>query len=288
MKIYSISILTTTLLLAALTVSLIYLLRSPKHGNVVIILGTSSSGKTTLINELQKKYAQSYKVIAIDTFLPSYIKTHPFPEGPEFEKLDQQAKNDLESKWFQNMRNQFYNFIKKESLKGKNIWVDTVVSIDDDKQLDKMSKALQSIKPIKILLYCPLETVLTYIAKRNATNDPDEQRSSISHLIPQYQAMYKPQTSMSETIVEVVDSKQLKKVIKNEINIALQNLPDTQKANATKFTENLEQKFIEDFKLDILSKVSIVPKNTYDLILNCKNSPTALAKEIEDFISSKK
>ena len=48
-------------------------------GSIVLFNGTSSSGKSSIIRELQKTY-KDFVVVMIDEFLPSYEIEHPIPK----------------------------------------------------------------------------------------------------------------------------------------------------------------------------------------------------------------
>lgn len=44
------------------------------------------------------------------------------------------------------------------------------------------------------------------------------------------------------------------------------------------------KEFVEHLKLDQLDEVAIVPRKSYDLVIDCKNAPANLAKKIVEFL----
>jgi chloramphenicol 3-O phosphotransferase len=274
-----------SLLLGSLVISLAYIHikeKNPKTGTVVILNGTSSAGKTSIINELKKVYGSTYEVVDIDTFTSSYISSHPISEQLESEKLDEKVKKQLAEAYQRTFIDSFYSSIKDKALKGHNILVDTVPVLDSTIEYEQISNILKGIKTIKILLYCPLDITIARVKQRNLTGLPEEHRE-VTQPIGQYQLLYKPQETKSEQIIDKISSKETKQLLRSAINSFMKALPDELKNKVDEVTKGLDrsyQEFVQQFKLDELEEVAVVSKKPYDLILNCKNTPTQLAKEI--------
>lgn len=273
-------------------------IKKPMTGTVILLNGTSSSGKTTIINELEK-YGGMYKILSYDTFVrtfdPLYIKTHPeqIKEWEELEKVsavDKKAKQKLDKlteKYNRKCFDDFYALIKDEALKDKNIVVDTIV---DDAEFGKLSRILGTIKVINVLLYCPLDIALSRVKQRNLTGIKEEQRD-VFQPIGQYELIYKPQENISEKVVDTISSKDLKQLLRTAIDEYLKTLPEKLKNQAVEIAESLEghyKGFVRHFKLDELGEIAIVPIRPYDLILHCTKNPQVLAQELSSCIDGSK
>ncbi len=255
----------------------------PTPGTVIILTGTSSVGKTSLIKEL-KPLLNSYEVVDIDSFTTSYLTAHPMPEQPE--NSDEKTKKELGQHYAKQLSEGFYTFIRNKALQGHNVLVDTVPMLESDLEYEIISQSLKNIKTISLLLYCPLDITMARVEKRNLTGIPEEHREVILP-IAQYQLLYKPQESEAEQIIDTISSKSIKQLLKLAINSFMKALPEELKANINQTTKQLEnsyEEFVQQFKLNQLEKVTIVSKKPYDLVLYCKNTPQKLAKEVLQFL----
>ncbi len=255
-------------------------------GVVVMIMGTSSSGKTSIINELKKMYGSTYEIIDIDTFTRSY----PIPEQLQSKELDIKTRAKLENDFDKKLVTDYYSLIKYKALKGHNILVDTVPTNESDTESDAISCLSKAIKLVKVLLYCPLDITIGRVEKRNLTGISAEHRETIQP-ISQYRLLYKPQSSKSEQVLDCFSSKDMKHLINSSISSFLKNLPPELKNYAAEITKQEEKEykeFVQQFRLDTLEEVSIVPLQSYDLILDAKNTPKELADEIVSFLKQQK
>ncbi|MGE0206419.1 MAG: DUF2608 domain-containing protein [Candidatus Babeliales bacterium] len=255
----------------------------PTPGTVIILIGTSSVGKTSLINEL-KPLLNNYEIVDIDSFTTSYLTTHPMPEQPE--NLDEKTKKEFGQHYTKQLAENFYTLIRNKALQGYNVLVDTVPILESDLEYKIISQSLKNIKNISMVLYCPLDITMARVQQRNLTGIPEEQRN-IALPFGQYLLLYKPQDSPNEPVVETLSSSATKQVLKSAIKLFMDDLPEELKNNpqiAAESSEHFYKDFVQQFKLDQLSTISVVPKMPYDLILNCKNTPQDLAKEVMQFL----
>lgn len=275
----SMSILVAALLFTAIVTPFTYWLIKRTHtktGTVVIIKGTSSVGKTSIINELKKIYGDTYKVLNQDAFVASYKIAHPIKEKLEAEP-DGKEKQKITTDYQQALHDSFYVAIKENALQGKNVFVDIVPNY---KKYEQNATILKDIKPINVLVYCPLEITLARVEERNKTGKPEEKREAIDP-IAQYSFLYKPQESPTEPVVDTVSSKDIKQLFRTVIDSHMPALP-------VEFREKEYKNFVQQFKLDEQEEVIIVPESHYDLILDCKQSPKDLAKEIMKFLKQQR
>src|SRR5581483_10546273 len=140
-KVKGISTLTAVVLLGALVATpLTYFLVQKRFyrrpGTIVLLNGTSSAGKTSIMKALQNLFGDSYVAIVGDEWLETYAVEHPLPESMPRDEQQKQILSDL------------FVYVKKLSLEGKNVFVD-VVEFDDN--YDHYCSILDCTKMTKIL-----------------------------------------------------------------------------------------------------------------------------------------
>ena len=259
---------------------------------VILLNGTSSAGKTTMLKELVK-IDDSVQVVSFDGFFwGSYTKTHPTAELDELAKIARkdetanQKLNKLVEVYMRNAVDSFYADIRQKALKYKNVVVDTV--IDDVKEFDKLSHVLGEVKLVNVLLYCPLDVTISRLRQRNIAGiEMRDFRLPVS----QYKLLYKPQEQPSEKIVDTILGKDIKQLVRAGIEEYLKDPPDDLKDQVDALSKELEELykgFVKHFKLDELDKVAIVPVRPYDLILHCEKDPQKLAQELAQLIEAQK
>lgn len=263
-------------LVALMTVSMYVIIRRNKvhPGTVVIINGSSSSGKSSLINEF-KKIQQAYEVVAIDDFGPSYEASHPTLEEP----VDEAIKKEMREQRARGFIESWYGLIRDKALSGRNVLVDTV---DSDIDYEQKSEIFKGLTTIKVLLYCPLAVTITRVEQRNLSGVATEGRDKLLPL-EHYLELYKPQESESEHVLDTISSKDTKQLVRSAIDAFMTSLSEKVKgkrAEIAKEAEELYTKFVSHFKLDNLEEVAIVSKQPHDLILDCRHTPQELAQEV--------
>lgn len=257
-----------------------------KPGIVVVLNGTSSCGKTTIMNELIKD-GGDYEVLSVDAFWGEYTKTHPTKElddlakiAPTDKKIEEKL-NKMAEEYIRGLTDGFDTKIRDEALKGKKVLVDTVMA--DKWEFEKLVRILGNVRSVTILLYCPLDVTLARLKQRSLAGDERDARLPID----QYPRIYKPQENASETVVDIIAAPDIKALLKKTMDEYIKALPEEEKSRSGVIAGVLEadyKKFVETFGLDTHEQVKVVPRLSYDLILDCKKSPKELANEIADLI----
>jgi chloramphenicol 3-O-phosphotransferase len=225
---------------------------SVKPGMIILLHGTSSAGKSTLVAALQKIYP-TFCIMDWDT----YMRTH-------------NKKSYI----------QFYQKIKKESEQGKNILVDTVLY---HKKYSTYTRLLQEqAQLIKILVYCPLDTLIAHVIKRNQIHDYLEHRS-ISIAFKAFASLYKEKRSKKDPIIDIIDSSTMLKALEKSQNV-VENWSKKDRKNQSK----INKKLIRRFNLTKSHELWLTPKHSWDLIINISlDTPENIALAIKKFIESK-
>lgn len=266
------------------------LLEVDKMGGLIFLLnGTSSSGKSTVLKELQKIKPELAQ-LKVDDFWKEELKKKARELG-----WDDQSKVDpwrflhlhLNQKsgklYFDTQVRellftevpQFYTIAKEKAQKGQNVIIDTVLEYESAYQ--QAFHSFQVSRLITVLIYCPLDTLLERVNARNKTGKPEEFRHAFLSF-EQFPGMYKVQEKKYEPIVDVVKTATMKAALESAIqelinhNIPQEYLPKLQ---------TFKQDFIRQFKLDEQEEIALVPRHRYGLIFNSKlQSPHEIAQEI--------
>ena len=267
------------LLLALLSCLLPFTLEaSIEPGTIIILSGTSSAGKSSIVKELQKIYRNEFKVLTIDDFMRSH---------PDIEALCNASSDNQEAEIYARLSTDFYNHIKRMSQHGYKILIDTVQC--EKSEWIRCNTILGSENVIQILDYCSLPVIISHVKKRNTSGEPLEKRSMFQ-AFDQFYDLYKLQESSSDQVVDQMHSFRMKN--------ALQQVDKERKQFDIEYPESIDKRaqrwqklshdFIEQFKLDEMKKITLTTKHSYDFIVNTSvNSPEQSAHKIANFLETK-
>ena len=268
-------------------------MRKNETGKIILLNGTSSSGKSAILKEL-KKINNNLQIIKIDDWFPKELHKKAIELGwKEESNMDQWLylhnymtnktgkyyfDIELRENLFNNI-SEFYQKVKALSLNGNNVIIDTV--LETDKDYKNFYHSFKDNKVIKILIYCPLNILLQRVEDRNKSGNPAEKRTAFQSF-EQFFAMYKIQENSKEKIIDIVKASVLKKSLEDAIqHLIKNNIPESYYPKLEQF----KKKFIERFALNNTEQISLVATHEYHLILNSGlNSPDELAQIISDFI----
>lgn len=262
-----------------------------KPGAVVLLIGPSSAGKTTIMHELKKIYGDSYEYTSVDIFEDSYPAHDKFQEQFSSADLDQKTKDSLVETYINNLINDFYSSAKDKALNGAHVLVDTIpISDNVEKEQMQISDILKGVESVRLLLYCPLNVLTQRVEERNRSGRPEEQRHTMQ-AAGQFDLLFKAQDDPAQHVFDRVSTEQMKKTRKAAIQAFLDMAPPgTSKEELTRVTQKQENNFkeyVKQFKLDELPEVSIVARVPFDLALDCRHTPQELAQEIAAFLKQK-
>lgn len=264
-----------------------------KPGKIILLNGTSSSGKSTLLNELKKLYP-SAKIFKVDDFFPSDLikKANELGWNQELGSdpwtfLHVYLANktgrpffdtELRKELFTNIPI-FYHYAQQAAMQGHDVFIDTV--LERESEYEQFASFFKNNKVIKILVYCPLDILLQRVQMRNKAGIPEETRTAFLSF-EQFPAIYKIQDDPNEPSVDQIQSS----IIKVSLYMAIQELIDNHISVAYfPKLEEFKYNFIWQFKLDQQEELTLVAKHRYDLILNSKlNTAQENAKLIKQYI----
>ncbi len=264
-------------------------------GTLLLLNGTSSSGKSAILNSFQKKHPD-FKVFKIDDWFPDEMSQRATELGWQEssgmnswiflatyaeEKTGKPCfDSEIRAALFPQLAIPMYAAAKKALQAGHNVVIDTVFEYDP--LYEKFSGFFAGFKCVKVLVYCPLDVLLERVEARNRSGVQGETRTAFQSF-EQFPALYKAQETVDEVIVDTVSAASMKDALRVAVQELIDNkIPDKYLPRLQAF----EQDFIEQFKLDGQNSITLVPRHQYDLILNSgKHTPDELAVEIERILN---
>jgi deoxyadenosine/deoxycytidine kinase len=234
-------------------------------GIIIILNGTSSAGKTTLVAALHAINDTLY-VASIDT----YMRAH--------------QHGSWETKCIG-----FYKEISEKAWAGHNVIVDTVLYHNNYTKYDALLKnhdgtsdrQPQPIKLIKILVYCPLDSIVAHVQARNRGTNSLEHRSVHTAFVA-FCSLYMLQNCAHDIVIDTIDSSKTKAALHNACRTIHSKSP-----KYIKKQQKINRKIIHQFKLNSVDKMRLTPKHPWDLIVNtATDTPETIAQNIADFIKS--
>ncbi len=241
------------------------------QGHVIVLDGTSTAGKSSIIKYLLPMLGNSYEKVAIDDFVT-----------PVF--LEQGKQQRSEKEFLQRIHEVsggMYNKIRKLISEGKNVLVDTVISgLEGEKDREHFFEKLNGLKVFLVLVYCPLNVLAERINKRNEKalkeNKPKDTRSRSVALV--FDDMYKAQQSDNEVILGQLSRK--------DIELAYSN-PKNELGETAEAFKQIKQNLISHFKLENKKVVNITSQLVYDCVVDTsKNNPEECAQQIKNCLKT--
>lgn len=236
-----------------------------KNGKVIVIDGTSTSGKTSIVSELVKIVNEPYVKVAIDDFVIEVIM--------EQKELQLPQEQFLERIWQASDR--MFDKIEQLAFNGQNVLVDTVLSgIEGEKELLHGLARLQNLNVMLILVYCPLNILAKRVYARNELAIKENNLENLRSLVGvvRFADMYRPQRDEKEIIVGQIS--------RQEIEVAYA-APITSSKEEQELYNKIKNNLISHFGLINKSNVNITPNIKYDFIVDSsKNSPKVCAESI--------
>lgn len=263
-----------------------FFLIQKKQGTIILLNGTSSSGKSAILKEL---HAQSPDIVVlkVDDYYPDELIQKAMHCGSQKDSeidpwsfLHQYLIAQTDKYYFDTeLREQlfsaasfFYPKAKELAAQGKTVIIDTV--LEHKKAYQEVLEYFKDDQFHMALIYCPMDILLERVQARNCSGVSGEQRNAFLSF-EQFPHMYKLKESDDEPVIDRVNTKTLKNALEASIQdlikqgIAPEYLPKLQE-----FKNN----FIAQFKLNSVSEIEIAPQHCYKQVF--KNDSLEKAQEI--------
>lgn len=269
-----------------------------KQPHIILINGTSSAGKSTVLKEF-KKLCPEYTVLQADHWFPDRLNAKAMACGwQEDSALDPwlyvynctQAEGKYVfahalRKELNNHLPHFYAQALDMLQQGNAIAIDMV--FDYAAMYQEFCTYFAGNTIIKVLVYCPAQTLLERVDVRNALGIPAQRRTAFQSFeqFPAFFALEKENTQ--KQIIDLVHPPTLAKALDDAIqNLIDENIPSSYVPKLRQFQDY----FINYFSLDNNNPLPryLIAKNDYDLIVQSgSNAAHALASQLADFVMRK-
>lgn len=264
---------TSLLLLCAMIGNLLNL-----SGGAILVFGTTSAGKSTVIQAFMELYGRQFAFLSGDSYLESLEKI----PVTEFEGI--------------RARDKFYKTLKKVAS-HMNVIAD-MIFINDIKG-DKILATLKKIPHLSVLIYCPIHIIFNRVQERNRKNDSQQIRSAtlIFRTFSKYYQVAKNTNSHIRPI-DTISTFLLKDILSKCISYDLMSNTMAFEEGTNRILSLEERKkilletvysFTKDFCLNQEEEITLVPYWQYDLVINSKDkTPYEIARLIYEKVQEKK
>ncbi len=269
-----------------------HLFKVKPKGGVILLHGTSSAGKSALLQEFQKLNDQVV-IFKIDDWFPGAL-TDKAKELGWTEDADMHPWLYLHQYMTQKTGKVFFDTELRDALfndalsfyvpvmsavqDGKMAMVDTV--LESDMWHKEFDDYFASVPTFKVLVYCPLDEIIKRVAERNKKGGAEKRTTFQS--FEQFSALYGMQ-DRSKQIVDTVSSHVLLKALYDAIDeLIVEGVPSVYVPKLELF----KQRFIEHYGLRGEDHpIELVALHHYDLILNSGiyDAPM-LAQQLQQFL----
>lgn len=264
--------------------------KSPATGMLILLNGTSSSGKSAILDSFHKRNP-IFKIFKVDDYYPTQVLKKAKELGwGQHEGVEPWVylANYVEQKtghpnfdtqvraYLFHETSPMYQEAHKALRSGHKIIMDTVFEYDPE--YERFSDFFKEINCFRVLVYCPLDVLIERVQTRNRSGKKEEVRTAVQSF-EQFPALYKLQEHESEPVVDVISSDSIKSALDAAIQeLVVQKIPE----KYMQPLQDFKQIFIKQFKLDELTVIKLVARHHYDLILNsAAHTPEELAELIE-------
>ena len=266
-----------------------------KEGKVVVLNGTSSAGKSTIVKELLPSFKGTAEVISYDQTLCNIIRkkfTDEKGKAPSSDsefyaywaELDKQDSKVLNKICEEVLPQQLYANIRNAYLNGKIVIVD--VSITDKDSMQHFLKQLHDLPVCLALVYCPLEKLFKNLMKRN--QEEKEQRDLDQPSI-QFFELYKKREKKSQPCIDILKKDQVDWVVDRIKETAKTTIKDD--VELAKFIKSVDEhmpSIYNKLELDKNEEIEITASFDHDLVVNAGAlTPKESSQKIANFLTNK-
>lgn len=255
-----------------------------KRGAVVLLNGTSTSGKSALVNELQREFGKAYEIVELDRYMGQLQEEHPLSESEQ-----KSMKPEEMEKRVGQFLHYTYSHAKELSQQGKHVLVDTV---QFNEEYERNCAALDCKNAVKILVYCPFDIVVDRVAKRTKEGSP----RTLNLVLNQFLHAYKIRESDDELFVDCIETRRFKAklaLVKEEVERLPKEMGLKTEEEIQKFRkERLRglDDFVKHFKLDSCKTIELTTRQQapWDLVVNTGAlTPAEAAQTVAAFVKKR-
>ena len=258
-----------TCLLITFCAHSIHVITSSVPGRIIVIHGTPSCGKTSVVNELASQIELSKtEIIDVDQFRRAFVDQKALEAGYDsgknkhsywidYSKITEHWTDAERQESLVLARTLYFAKIKETALSGKIVFVDTLDWPDIEFFLKYMSDS--DMQVTLVLLYTPLDTIHVFVEHRNNFATSEDDKRSLLLCLSTYQNLFKPVENENDPVVDCLNRGTAEYYL---------NCMNQEACWYMQKPENFEQEFIRHFKPDQMAVVKITPVLSYDIIVH--------------------
>lgn len=266
--------------------------RGPHH--VIVITGTSSSGKTSAAYVMQRRLGSDCSVVRLDDYIQKMIENKArelswnehMSVGPmDFIRDRREAAvghGVFEYEIRANLLDYspFYDAIRAAMEEHQYVIVDTI--IESDRCRRELEAIVAGHRAFWVLLYCPLSVIEQRVLSRDNLGSFAHTDVSLA-TYESFLALYTQEKGEHWTAVDTLNAHEMRVLLDTSINAFLACVPYAHRMEYQDYTRLFRSRFLNSFGLDRVphAAVPIYPAQRYDLVLNsAEHSEDALATKI--------
>lgn len=257
----------TMLFINLLSTLLTFLTISP-IGQIIVIQGYFSGGKTSIMQKLTVNAPENIKTIYWDPYLNAKMNETALKFGytldpknswNHFYTITAHLTPEERAKFSAELFKGFCLPIKELAQNGNIVFIEGVA----DYNIDNFLEIMKDIKITFVFIYTPLDKVIEFIKVR-MNSITNENKGSLLISLDQYQSFFKPVENENDIVVDTL--------YKDDILRHLDYM-NNESCWYREKPENFEKNFLKHFKLDQFESVQITPVFSYDIILHHAELP---------------
>lgn len=249
-------------------------LSASEHGAVIILHGTSSAGKTAIMQELQKIDNARYHACDSDSLMKTFLTEHP---------LDP-TNNDYNMRLLATLFNSFFKMIQDITDTGITVICDSV----DTFFTEKIYQTFPNKKVFTVLVYLPFDTIQQRVNDYNQHYLLLKDTKTAIMAVRQFLELYKPQDHTHERIIDTVTTDSIKTALQEIIDTYTITLTSNDASAQTliPYAQKTYGTTIKNFSLNTTTHINLVATIAYDVMVNSSmNSAQKNALIIYDYIT---
>lgn len=245
-----------------------------KQGTVIVLQGTSSAGKTSIMKCLQQLFHKEKLIIlSLDDFLWKIVIEHNINSGliSESMPLDEKQKiimlnwhvafeKIIKNNWLEPQQ-ELHKAIREAALQGLFVLVDTVH--ENEETYASFCEQNKGLDVMIVQVYCPLPKLIEHVIQRNSKVEYCEKRD-LFWILKQYSDLYQYVESADDCIdiMTMYD-------IENSLDIVHQDLHNTMNENVLdKKISEMKSYYKKLFHFHTSEKIFLISKLPYDFLVH--------------------
>jgi chloramphenicol 3-O-phosphotransferase len=253
-------------------------------GNVILLYGTCSAGKSSIHKCLQKLFMQDAVFISVDEIAWKPVIEYANKIGLINEQMPSAQQYDImmqhidmlsiacDDAWLDGLK-ELYDRVKALASIHKYVILETMFYVYDNQDINYFLQQMEGISVFSILAYCSPSIIAKRVVQRNTAVDYKQKREVMNQLIS-FCDLYRPVCSTHDEmwsvrvplIVDTLTKEEVEKAL-DIIHGHLIEVGITESLVAEKINK-LRELYYKTFFVDAQTEVAIIPRLAYTMMLN--------------------